>query len=165
MEMTEGMRRGGEGNEARGRNKSCHQPPALARGRRPWMKARVCSEGDGTGHDRTGQNGERARMPSDGNKEEEEGDGEVIILCSTDVERVVPGVRRDENSPKTRHVEQRVPSVLGAPNVGRNALSHSVPSRPTYQTVTKVPKKKNSEEGRIVGDCRRNIKRKVTLRP
>ncbi|KAM2441700.1 hypothetical protein PS1_022876 [Malus domestica] len=30
-------------------------------------------------------------MPSDGNKEKEEGDGEVIILCSTDVERVVPG--------------------------------------------------------------------------
>ncbi|KAB2595286.1 S ribonuclease [Pyrus ussuriensis x Pyrus communis] len=61
-------------------------------------------------------------MPSDGNKEEEEGDGEVIILCSTDVERVVPG-------------GELVPPVLGAPNVGRNALSHSVPSRSAYQTV------------------------------
>ncbi|KAM1106711.1 hypothetical protein ACFX1X_003605 [Malus domestica] len=29
-------------------------------------------------------------MPSDGNKEKEEGDREVIILCSMDVERVVP---------------------------------------------------------------------------
>ncbi|RXH92254.1 hypothetical protein DVH24_033150 [Malus domestica] len=43
------------------------------------------------GRDRTGQNGERAKMPSDGNKEEEERDGDVIILCFTDVERVVPG--------------------------------------------------------------------------
>ncbi|RXH81144.1 hypothetical protein DVH24_005058 [Malus domestica] len=46
-------------------------------------------EWDGTGWDRTGQNGEEAKMLSDGNKKEEEGDGEVIILCSTDVERVV----------------------------------------------------------------------------
>ncbi|KAB2633787.1 protein argonaute 1-like [Pyrus ussuriensis x Pyrus communis] len=38
-----------------------------------------------------GPNGARAKMPLDGNKEEEKGDGEVIILCSTDVERVVPG--------------------------------------------------------------------------
>ncbi|KAB2604744.1 UDP-glycosyltransferase 85A5-like [Pyrus ussuriensis x Pyrus communis] len=45
------------------------------------------------------------------------------------------GVRWNENSPKTRPVEQLVPPILGAPNVGRNALSHSVPSRPTYQTV------------------------------
>ncbi|RXH69946.1 hypothetical protein DVH24_007202 [Malus domestica] len=41
--------------------------------------------------DGTGRNGEGAKMPSDGNKEEEEGDGNVIILYSTDVERVVPG--------------------------------------------------------------------------
>ncbi|KAM2987692.1 hypothetical protein FF2_007828 [Malus domestica] len=59
-------------------------------------------------------------MPSDGNKEEEEGDGEG---------------RRNENSPKIRHVEQRVPPVLGAPNVGRNASSHSILSRPTYQMI------------------------------
>ncbi|KAB2618854.1 S ribonuclease [Pyrus ussuriensis x Pyrus communis] len=91
---------------------------------------------NGMGRDRMKRNGAGAKMPSDGNKEEEEGDGEVIILCSTDVERVVPGgVRWNENSPKTRPVEQLVPPVLGAPNVGRNALSHSVPSRPTYQTV------------------------------
>ena len=49
------------------------------------------TEWDGTGRDRTERNGAGAKMPSDGNKEEEEGDGEVIILCSTDVERVVPG--------------------------------------------------------------------------
>ncbi|KAM2111585.1 hypothetical protein COP2_013202 [Malus domestica] len=30
-------------------------------------------------------------MPSDENKEEEEGDGDIIILCSTDVERVILG--------------------------------------------------------------------------
>ncbi|TQE05387.1 hypothetical protein C1H46_008977 [Malus baccata] len=30
-------------------------------------------------------------MPSDGNKEEEEGDEDVIIFCSMDVEQVVPG--------------------------------------------------------------------------
>ncbi|KAB2629566.1 S ribonuclease [Pyrus ussuriensis x Pyrus communis] len=46
---------------------------------------------DGTGRDRTERNGAGAKMPWDGNKEEEDGDGEVIILCSTDVERVVPG--------------------------------------------------------------------------
>ncbi|KAB2615547.1 S ribonuclease [Pyrus ussuriensis x Pyrus communis] len=46
---------------------------------------------DGTERDRTERNEAGAKMPSDGNKEEEEGDGEVIILCSTDVERVVPG--------------------------------------------------------------------------
>ncbi|RXH79265.1 hypothetical protein DVH24_040412 [Malus domestica] len=49
------------------------------------------TEWNGTGRDRAGRNGEGVKMHSDGNKEEEEGDGEVIILCSTDVERVVPG--------------------------------------------------------------------------
>ncbi|RXI01566.1 hypothetical protein DVH24_014915 [Malus domestica] len=41
--------------------------------------------------DKMGRNGEGAKMPSDGNNEEEEGDGRVMILCSTDVKRVVPG--------------------------------------------------------------------------
>lgn len=49
------------------------------------------TEWDRTRRDRKELNGAGAKMPSDGNKEEEEGDGEVIILCSTDVERVVPG--------------------------------------------------------------------------
>ncbi|RXI07309.1 hypothetical protein DVH24_026445 [Malus domestica] len=49
------------------------------------------TEWDEMGRDKMRRNGEGAKMPSDGNKEEEEGDGEVIILCSTDVERVVPG--------------------------------------------------------------------------
>ncbi|KAB2601543.1 S ribonuclease [Pyrus ussuriensis x Pyrus communis] len=49
------------------------------------------TEWDGTGRDGTERNRAGAKMPLDGNKEEEEGDGEVIILCSTDVERVVPG--------------------------------------------------------------------------
>ncbi|KAM1233256.1 hypothetical protein ACFX2J_002980 [Malus domestica] len=40
--------------------------------------------------DMTGWNEEGAKMSSDGNKEEEEGDEEVIILCSTDVEQVIP---------------------------------------------------------------------------
>ncbi|RXH86964.1 hypothetical protein DVH24_022237 [Malus domestica] len=43
-----------------------------------------------TGRDRMRRNREGIKMPSDGNKEEEEGDGEVIILCSTYVERVIP---------------------------------------------------------------------------
>ncbi|RXI09293.1 hypothetical protein DVH24_033910 [Malus domestica] len=81
---------------------------------------------DGTGRNRmgpyrTGWNGEGAMMPVDGNKEEEEGDGE--------------GVKWNENSPKTHSVEQCVPPVLGAPNVGWNASSRSVPSRPMYQAV------------------------------
>ncbi|RXH68977.1 hypothetical protein DVH24_031310 [Malus domestica] len=49
------------------------------------------TEHDETGHDRTGRNREGAKIPSDGNKEEEEGDEDVIILCSMDVERVIPG--------------------------------------------------------------------------
>ncbi|KAB2626674.1 S ribonuclease [Pyrus ussuriensis x Pyrus communis] len=49
------------------------------------------TEWDETGRDLSERNGAGAKMPSDGNKEEEEGDGEVIILYSTDVERVVPG--------------------------------------------------------------------------
>ncbi|RXH85367.1 hypothetical protein DVH24_040119 [Malus domestica] len=49
------------------------------------------------------------------------------------------GGRRNKNSPKTRPVGQRVPPILGAPNVGRNASSHSVPSRPTYQTNLSSP--------------------------
>ncbi|RXI04165.1 hypothetical protein DVH24_038439 [Malus domestica] len=83
---------------------------------------------DETGRDKMGWNREEAKMPSDGNKEEEEGDGEIIILCSR-------RVRWNENSPKIRPVEHHVPPVLGAPNVRRNASSRSVPSRPTYQTV------------------------------
>ncbi|RXI03622.1 hypothetical protein DVH24_004274 [Malus domestica] len=42
------------------------------------------------GWDMMGRNGEGAKIPLDGNKKEE-GDGEVIILCSTDVEQVVSG--------------------------------------------------------------------------
>ncbi|KAB2615924.1 hypothetical protein D8674_022512 [Pyrus ussuriensis x Pyrus communis] len=57
----------------------------------------------------------------------------VIILCSTDVERVVPRVKRNENSLKTCFVEQHIPPIFGVPNMGRNILSHSVPSRLTYQ--------------------------------
>lgn len=58
----------------------------------------------------------------------------VFHGCAT---RCSKEVIRNENLPKTRLVKQRVPSVLGAPNVGRNASSHSVPSHPTYQTVPK----------------------------
>ncbi|RXH79369.1 hypothetical protein DVH24_040516 [Malus domestica] len=46
---------------------------------------------NGMGQDMIGWKGKRAKMPSDGNKEKEEGDGEVIILCSTNVERVISG--------------------------------------------------------------------------
>ncbi|KAM1174599.1 hypothetical protein FF1_027153 [Malus domestica] len=72
------------------------------RGRSNWLRrwsnrnytrktGRDRTEWDEMGRDKMRRNGEGAKMPSDGNKEEEEGDGEVIILCSTDVERVVPG--------------------------------------------------------------------------
>ncbi|RXI05217.1 hypothetical protein DVH24_006474 [Malus domestica] len=44
-----------------------------------------------TGRDGTGCNGEGAKMLSDGNKEEEDGDGNVIILYSTDVKQVILG--------------------------------------------------------------------------
>ncbi|RXH84649.1 hypothetical protein DVH24_032933 [Malus domestica] len=39
-------------------------------------------------------------MPSDGNKEEEEGDRDVIILCSMDVERVVLGGEAERKFPQ-----------------------------------------------------------------
>ncbi|RXH69480.1 hypothetical protein DVH24_037264 [Malus domestica] len=39
----------------------------------------------------TGWNEEGTKMPWDGNKEEKEGDEEVIILYSTDVEQVISG--------------------------------------------------------------------------
>ncbi|RXH83238.1 hypothetical protein DVH24_003736 [Malus domestica] len=48
------------------------------------------TEWDETGRDKMRQNGKGAKMPLDGNKEEKEGDEEVIILCSTDMKRVVP---------------------------------------------------------------------------
>ncbi|RXH91567.1 hypothetical protein DVH24_020590 [Malus domestica] len=46
---------------------------------------------DETEWDGTGRNGKGAKMLSNGKKEEEEGDREIIILCSMNVERVVPG--------------------------------------------------------------------------
>ncbi|KAM1052339.1 hypothetical protein ACFX2B_033383 [Malus domestica] len=69
-------------------------------------------------------------MPSDGNKKEEEGDRDVIILCSMDVERVVSGSEVERKFTKTRSVEQRILPILGAPNVRRNASPHSILSRP-----------------------------------
>ncbi|KAM2703223.1 hypothetical protein EV2_004842 [Malus domestica] len=74
-------------------------------------------------------------MPLDGNKEEEEGDIEVIILCSTDVERVVLGGEAEQKFTQNSSRGTARSTILGAPNMGRNASSHSVPSRPTYQTV------------------------------
>ncbi|KAM1117522.1 hypothetical protein ACFX19_008012 [Malus domestica] len=68
------------------------------------FRYRLVCRRDGTERNGTGRNGEGAKMPSDGNKEEE-GDGEVIIFCSTDMERVVSEGRQNENSPKIRHVE------------------------------------------------------------
>ncbi|RXH95100.1 hypothetical protein DVH24_024784 [Malus domestica] len=53
------------------------------------LQTKLVSFGMQTGQN--GTDGEGAKMPSDGNNEEEEGDGEIIILCSIVVERVVPG--------------------------------------------------------------------------
>ncbi|KAB2636748.1 S ribonuclease [Pyrus ussuriensis x Pyrus communis] len=68
---------------------SCIVWYAEATGRNRMKRDRT--ERNGMGRDRTERNRAGAKMLSDGNKEKEEGDGEVIILCSTDVERVVPG--------------------------------------------------------------------------
>ncbi|RXH68732.1 hypothetical protein DVH24_031065 [Malus domestica] len=60
---------------------------------------------DRTRTDKTGRNREEAKMPSDGNKEEEKGDRDAIILCSIDVERVVPGGEAKLGVPHTRWQE------------------------------------------------------------
>ncbi|KAM1235172.1 hypothetical protein ACFX2J_004675 [Malus domestica] len=73
-------------------------------------------------------------MPSDGNKEEE-GDIEVIILCSTDVERVVLGGEAEQKFTQNSSRGTVRSTILGTPNMGQNASSHSVLSRPTYQMV------------------------------
>ncbi|RXH72009.1 hypothetical protein DVH24_025510 [Malus domestica] len=49
------------------------------------------TEHNGMGRDMTGRDGKGSKMSLDGNKEKEVEDGDVIILCSMDVERVVPG--------------------------------------------------------------------------
>ncbi|KAB2613107.1 S ribonuclease [Pyrus ussuriensis x Pyrus communis] len=82
------------------------------------------------GRDRTERNGAEAKMLSDGNKEEEEGDGEVIILCSTDVERVVPrgeverkftqnssrGTARSTRFRRTKHGIERLVPLCSVPS-------------------------------------------------
>ncbi|CAN6557930.1 unnamed protein product [Malus baccata var. baccata] len=71
------------------------------------------------GRDRTGRNGEGVKMPSDGNKEEEEGDREVIILCSTDVERVVPGgeaERKFTQNSRTKRGTEHLVSLRSVPS-------------------------------------------------
>ncbi|KAM2613445.1 hypothetical protein TB2_033279 [Malus domestica] len=45
-------------------------------------------------------------------------------------ERVVSGSEVERKFTKTRSVEQRILPILGAPNVRRNASSHSILSRP-----------------------------------
>ncbi|RXH84006.1 hypothetical protein DVH24_026905 [Malus domestica] len=96
-------------------------------------------DGTGTGQDRKGRNGEGAKMPLDGNKEEEEGDGEVIILCSTDVERVVLGGEAERKFTQNSSRETARSTLFRRTKRGteRFVPLHSVPSRPTYQTVPK----------------------------
>ncbi|RXH80269.1 hypothetical protein DVH24_041416 [Malus domestica] len=53
----------------------------------------------------------RAKMPSDRNKKEEEGEGDVIILCSTDVEQVVPS-RAGQTGTGTADGQTSVPRQL-----------------------------------------------------
>ncbi|RXH84594.1 hypothetical protein DVH24_032878 [Malus domestica] len=62
---------------------------------------------DETERNGTGRDGTETKMLLDGNKEEEERDGKIIILCSTDVERVFPGarfIRFKHNKRKTEHL-------------------------------------------------------------
>ncbi|RXH84312.1 hypothetical protein DVH24_027211 [Malus domestica] len=85
----------------------------------------------------TGRNGEGAKMPSDGNKEEEEGDGDVIILCFADVEQVVPGGEVERKFTKNSSRGTVCSSCFRRTKCGteRFVPLRSVPSRPTYQTV------------------------------
>ncbi|RXI04582.1 hypothetical protein DVH24_038856 [Malus domestica] len=68
-------------------------------------------------------------MPSNGNKEEEEGDIKVIILCSTDVERVVPG---DEAERKFTQNSSRGIALSLHPRMILT-LSHLGPCPTTFQ--------------------------------
>ncbi|TQD75614.1 hypothetical protein C1H46_038854 [Malus baccata] len=72
-------------------------------------------------------------MPSDGNKEEEEGDREVIILCSTDVEQVVQGGEVERNftqnssrgiarSTHFRRTKRRTECLVSLRSVSSNVL-------------------------------------------
>ncbi|KAB2619939.1 UDP-glycosyltransferase 85A5-like [Pyrus ussuriensis x Pyrus communis] len=89
---------------------------------------------DGTGQDGTERSGSKDALgwKQGGRRRRRRGYNFVFHGCGTSRSR---GLRWNENSPTTRPVEQLIPPILGAPNVGRNDLSHSVPSRPTYQTV------------------------------
>ncbi|RXI02694.1 hypothetical protein DVH24_002772 [Malus domestica] len=76
---------------------------------------------DGMEQNRTERNGDGGKMSSVGNKEEEEGDGDVIILCSTDVERVVLGEY-------TKHETERLVPFRSVqfhvPNDTKDSISH-----------------------------------------
>ncbi|KAM1003080.1 hypothetical protein ACFX2I_003456 [Malus domestica] len=87
------------------------------------------------GLDRTRQNEEGAKMFSDGNKEEKEGDGDVIILCSTGVERVVSGGEVERKCTQNSSCGTARSTRFRCTKHGRNTSSHSVPSGPTYQIV------------------------------
>nr|XP_028963161.1 uncharacterized protein LOC103441881 isoform X2 [Malus domestica] len=72
------------------------------------------------------RNGERAMMSSDGNKKEEKGDEEVIILCSSRTSRFR---RLDETKIHPKFIrETTVSPVLSTSNVRRNSSSSPVPS-------------------------------------
>ncbi|TQD76993.1 hypothetical protein C1H46_037439 [Malus baccata] len=84
--------------------------------------------------DGTGRNGEEAKMPLDGNKEEE-GDGYVIILCSTDVERVVLGGEAEQKFIKNSSRETARSTRFRRTKRETERLVPLRPSRLTYQTV------------------------------
>ncbi|KAB2615288.1 S ribonuclease [Pyrus ussuriensis x Pyrus communis] len=95
------------------------------------------TERNGTGRDGTERSGSKDALEwkQGGRRRRQRGYNFVFHGCGTSRSR---GVRWNKNSSKTRSVEQLVPPVLDAPNVGRNALSHSVPSRPTYEARLEV---------------------------
>ncbi|RXH98625.1 hypothetical protein DVH24_010950 [Malus domestica] len=90
---------------------------------------------DRTERNETGQDGTERRWSKDAlrwkqgeRRRRQRGYNFVLHGCGTSRFR---GVRWNKNLPKIRPMEQLVPPVLGAPNVGWNVLCHSVPSCPT----------------------------------
>ncbi|KAM2156181.1 hypothetical protein ACFX1R_041906 [Malus domestica] len=71
-------------------------------------------------------------MPSDGNKGEEKGNREVIILCSTNMEIVIPGGEAER-----KFIQNSSHGTTHSTHFRRIkcASSHSIPSCLTYQTV------------------------------
>ncbi|RXH84984.1 hypothetical protein DVH24_041752 [Malus domestica] len=114
---------------------------------------------DGTERNGTGQNEEGVKMPLDGNKEEEEGDGDIIILCSTNVEQVVPegeaerkftqnssrGTARSTRFRRTKRGTERLVPLCSVPSYVPNELTNSLkPENPSLRLDELIQKRTGS---------------------